>query len=183
MSYIKEELESMLIEHPKNEAKLTEIDLKLDDYNTRLDYAGTVYQDTAEEVIENMQLSSNNYDELHSNTNKISDKTANTAMNYHKEEYHINREDRIFLQAKIKEFEKIKSELDKKIVRVENMLKQLSEDEEFVVRKYYMKKSKWNYVEKAYFDNFETHKSIKQLQAYRDKALDSMLDIINTGER
>ena len=53
MSYIKEELESMLIEHPKNEAKLTEIDLKLDDYNTRLDYAGTVYQDTAEEVIEN----------------------------------------------------------------------------------------------------------------------------------
>lgn len=63
MSYIKEELESMLIEHPKNEAKLTEIDLKLDDYNTRLDYAGTVYQDTAEEVIENMQLSSNNYDE------------------------------------------------------------------------------------------------------------------------
>lgn len=104
-------------------------------------------------------------------------------MNYHKEEYHINREDRVFLQAKIKEFEKIKSELDKKIVRVENMLKQLSEDEEFVVRKYYMKKSKWNYVEKAYFDNFETHKSIKQLQAYRDKALDSMLDIINTGER
>ena len=78
---------------------------------------------------------------------------------------------------------RIKSELDKKIVRVENMLKQLSEDEEFVVRKYYMKKSKWNYVEKAYFDNFETHKSIKQLQAYRDKALDSMLDIINTGER
>ena len=31
MPYIKEELESMLIEHPKNEAKLTEIDLKLDE--------------------------------------------------------------------------------------------------------------------------------------------------------
>ena len=30
MTYIKEELESMLIEHPKNEAKLTEIDLKLE---------------------------------------------------------------------------------------------------------------------------------------------------------
>ena len=56
MSYIKEELESMLIEHPKNEAKLTEIDLKLDEYNTRLDYAGTVYQDTAEEVIENIVI-------------------------------------------------------------------------------------------------------------------------------
>ena len=62
------------------------------------------------------------------------------------------------------------------------MLNQLSEDEEFVIRKYYMKKSKWNYVEKAYFDNFEIHKSIKQLQVYRDSALDSMLEVINVGE-
>ena len=31
MSYIKEELESMLIEHPKNEAKLTEIDFSRHD--------------------------------------------------------------------------------------------------------------------------------------------------------
>ena len=182
MKYIKEDIENMLIEHPKNEAKLTEVKLKLEQYNKRLDYAGTVYEDTPEEIIEAMQLSGNGYDTFHSNTNKVSDKVANTAMNYHKEEYHINKEDRAFLERKVKEYQDIKLELDQKIVRVENILNQLSEDEEFVIRKYYMKKSKWNYVEKAYFDNFEIHKSIKQLQAYRDSALDSMLEVINVGE-
>ena len=103
-------------------------------------------------------------------------------MNYHKEEFHIIIEDRAFLERKVREYQDIKLELDQKIVRVENMLNQLSEDEEFVIRKYYMKKSKWNYVEKAYFDNFEIHKSIKLLQVYRDSALDSMLEVINIGE-
>ena len=44
-----------------------------------------------------------------------------------------------------------------------------------------MKKSKWDYVERAYFNKFEIHKSIKQLQNYRDNAIESMLDILNIG--
>ena len=102
-------------------------------------------------------------------------------MSYHKEMYHINREDRAFLERKIQELSEIKDELDKKIVRVTNLMEQLSVEEEFVIKAYYMKKSKWDYIEKEYFNEFEKHKSIKQLQTYRDIALENMLEIINTG--
>lgn len=182
MQYIKEELEAMLREHLKNESKLNEIELKKEEYQERLRYAGTVHQETDKEIIENMQLAGRGYDSIYSNTNTTSDKTLNTVIRYHKEEQHINREDREFLERKIEEFDKIKDNLNKKIVRVRNMLEQLSEDEEFVIRKYYMKKSKWDYVEKEYFDTFDVHKTVKQLQTYRDSALTSMLDILNVGE-
>lgn len=182
MKYIKEDIEKMLREHLKNEAKKTEIQLKREEYEERLEYAGTVYKDTESEIIENMQLSGQAYDSVHSNTNKISDTTANTAMNYHKEEIHINKEDRIFLERKIRECEAEEKKLDKQIVRVNNLLNQLSTDEEFVVTTYYMKKAKWDYVEREYFSNFEIHKSIKQLQTYRDKAFENMLEVINVTE-
>lgn len=177
--YIKEDVEKMLREYPKNEAKKTEIQLKHEEYEERLSYAGTVYKDTEKEIIENMQLMGQAYDSIHSNTNKISDTTANTAMNYHKEEVHVNKEDRVFLERKILECEVEEKKLDKQIVRVRNLLNQLSADEEFVITTYYMKKAKWNYVEKEYFDNFEIHKSIKQLQTYRDNAIKGMLEVIN----
>jgi ribosomal protein L11 methylase PrmA len=177
--YIKEDVEKMLREYPKNEAKKTEIQLKHEEYEERLNYAGTVYKDTEKEIIENMQLMGQAYDSIHSNTNKISDTTANTAMNYHKEEVHVNKEDRVFLERKILECEEEEKKLDKQIVRVRNLLNQLSADEEFVITTYYMKKAKWNYVEKEYFDNFEIHKSIKQLQTYRDNAIKGMLEVIN----
>lgn len=177
--YIKEDVEKMLREYPKNEAKKTEIQLKHEEYEERLSYAGTVYKDTEKEIIENMQLMGQAYDSIHSNTNKISDNTANTAMNYHKEEVHVNKEDRVFLERKILECEVEEKKLDKQIVRVRNLLNQLSADEEFVITTYYMKKAKWNYVEKEYFDNFEIHKSIKQLQTYRDNAIKGMLEVIN----
>lgn len=180
--FIKEELEAMLREHPKNESKLTEIKLKAEEYQERLKYAGTVHQETDDEIIENMQLAGRGYDGVYSNTNATSDKTLNTVLKYHKEEQYINREDREFLERKIEEFNKIEDELNKKIVRVKNMLEQLSEDEEFVIRKFYMKKSKWDYVEKEYFDTFDIHKTVKQLQTYRDNALASMLEILNIGE-
>lgn len=179
MKYIKEDVEKMLIEHPKNEAKLTEVELKLEEYQQRLEYEGTRYEDTSEEVIEAMQLSGQAYDSIPSNTNKVSDKIANVAMNYHKQEKYINKEDRFFLKTKINEYQNIKDTLDKKIVRVKNLLNQLSEDEEFVVRKYYMKKAKWDYVENQYLMEYKKPKSIKQLQAYRDNALKSMLEILN----
>lgn len=56
MKYIKEDIEIMLENHLKNQAKLTEIELKKEAYEKRLEYAGTVYEDTEKDVIENMQL-------------------------------------------------------------------------------------------------------------------------------
>ena len=182
MKYIKEDIEKMLREHLKNEAKKTEIQLKREEYEERLQYAGTVYKDTEAEIIENMQLAGQAYDSIHSNTNKVSNTTANTAMNYRKEEIHINKENRVFLERKILECEAEEKRLDKQIVRVKNLLNQLSKDEEFVVTTYYMKKAKWDYVEREYFSNFEIHKSIKQLQTYRDNAFNNMLEVINITE-
>lgn len=182
MQYIKEDIERMLKDHLKNQAKLTEIQLKKEEYEKRLEYAGTVYEETENEIIENMQLAGQAYDSIHSNTNKVSDKVLNTAMNYHREERHINKEDRQFLQTKLEELNKLKDELDKKIVRVENMINQLSAEEKFVVKIYYMEKSKWDYVSQQYCMEFQKPKSINQLLNIRDMAIKSMLDVLNIGE-
>ena len=182
MQYIKEDVERMLKDHLKNQAKLTEIQLKKEEYEKRLEYAGTVYEETENEIIENMQLAGQAYDSIHSNTNKVSDKVLNTAMNYHREERHINKEDRQFLQTKLEELNKLKDELDKKIVRVENMINQLSAEEKFVVKIYYMEKSKWDYVSQQYCMEFQKPKSINQLLNIRDTAIKSMLDVLNIGE-
>ena len=181
MQYIKEDVETMLKDHLKNQAKLTEIQLKKEEYEKRLEYAGTVYEETENEIIENMQLAGRAYDSIHSNTNKISDKVLNTAMNYHREERHINKEDRQFLQTKLEELNKLKDELDKKIVRVENMINQLSTEEKFVIKIYYMEKSKWDYVSQQYCMEFQKPKSINQLLNIRDTAIKSMLDVLNIG--
>lgn len=182
MQYIKEDVETMLKDHLKNQAKLTEIQLKKEEYEKRLEYAGTVYEETENEIIENMQLAGQAYDSIHSNTNKISDKVLNTVMNYHREERHINKEDRQFLQTKLEELNKLKEELDKKIVRVENMINQLSTEEKFVIKIYYMEKSKWDYVSQQYCMEFQKPKSINQLLNIRDTAIKSMLDVLNIGE-
>ena len=182
MQYIKEDVERMLKDHLKNQAKLTEIQLKKEEYEKRLEYAGTVYEETENEIIENMQLAGQAYDSIHSNTNKVSDKVLNTVMNYHREERHINKEDRQFLQTKLEELNKLKDELDKKIVRVENMINQLSAEEKFVIKIYYMEKSKWDYVSQQYCMEFQKPKSINQLLNIRDTAIKSMLDVLNIGE-
>ena len=83
--YIKEDIEKMLRNHKKDEAKLTEVQLKKEEYQEQLYYAGTVNEDTEKEVIENMQIVGQAYDSIHSNTNNISDKVSNTAINYKKE--------------------------------------------------------------------------------------------------
>ena len=182
MQYIKEDVERMLIEHPKNESKLTEIQLKREEYQQRLEYAGTVHEDTPDEIIEGMQLGGQAYDSVHSNTNKISDKTFSTAVNYHKEERHINKEDRSFLERKLLEYEEIENNLNKKIVRVKNLLNQLSAEEEFIIRVYYMQKAKWDYVSQQYCIEFQKPKSINQLLNIRDVAIKSMLEVLNIGE-
>jgi hypothetical protein len=171
----------MLKNYKEDEAMLTELQLKIEEYGERLEYAGTVHEDTAEEVIADMQLAGQAYDSIHSNTNKISDKTANTALNYKKEQRHINKEDRAYLTRKINEFETEKEKLNKKVVRVKNMLNRITKEEKFVISEFYFERSKWDYIEKIYFEEFEKHKSIKQLQAYRDNALNQMLNIINVG--
>lgn len=181
MKYIKEDIEKMLREHLKNEAKKTEIQLKREEYEERLNYAGTVFQDTENEIIENMQLAGKGFDTVYSNTNKVSDTTANTAMLYHKEKRHINKEDRQYLENKIAECEAEEKRLDKQIVRVKNLLNQLTREQNFIVTSYYLEKSKWDYVANQYFIEYQKPKSINQLLNIRDTAIESMLDILNIG--
>ena len=136
--YIKEDVEKMLIEHKENEGKKIEIELKLEEDQQRLDYAGTVYEDSEKEVIENMQISGQPYDSVHSNTNKISDKVSNTAMNYKKELSHINKEDRDFLNSEINRLTLEKDRIDKKIVRVKNWLDKLDDREATIIEEFYI---------------------------------------------
>ena len=103
--YIKEDVEIMLRNHKKNEAKLTEVQLKKEGYQEQLCYAGTVYEDTENEIIENMQVAGQAYDSIHSNTNKISDKVSNTVANHKNELNHINKFDRQYINSKIIECE------------------------------------------------------------------------------
>ena len=179
--YIKEDIEKMLRNHKKDEAKLTEVQLKKEEYQEQLYYAGTVNEDTEKEVIENMQIAGQVFDSIHSNTNKISDKVSSTVLNYEKELNHINKEDREYLKRQIAKLNIDKGKLNKIVVRVKNMIEPLTQEEKFVIETYYMRKSKWDYVEKAYFKEFEKYKCVKQLQTYRDNAMEKMLNIINAG--
>ena len=61
------------------------------------------------------------------------------------------------------------------------MLNRITKEERFVIELFYLERSKWDYIEKEYFNEFERHKSIKQLQTYRDNAIEKMLNIINIG--
>lgn len=182
MTYIKEDIETMLRKLPENEAKKTEIELKIEEYQERLILAGTVYQDTEEDVIQGMQLSAKNISDMPlSITNKTSDTTANTAMSYRKEINYVNKEDRETLERRIEQLETTKKELDREIVRTKNMLNRLSKEEKFIITSYYIEKSKWDYVSNEFFEEYQKPKSIKQLQNIRDEALKKMENIINIG--
>lgn len=79
------------------------------------------------------------------------------------------------------ELKTIKDDLDKKIVRVENMMIPLSTEEKFIIKTYYMEKSKWDYVSQQYCIEFQKPKSINQLLNIRDNVIESMLETLNTG--
>ncbi len=182
MEYIKEDLEAMLRSHLKNEAKLTEIKLKQEEYEERLQYAGTVYQDSKEDIIEGLQLSGQAISDIpRGNTNKVSDTTYNTVVGYNRELNHINKENRTYLENKIEQCKKEIEKLNKVIVRVNNMLQQLSNEEEFIIKSYYMRRAKWDYVANEYYEEFQKPKSINQLLNIRDNAMKSMLEILNTA--
>ena len=181
MKYIKEDVETMLRNHLKNEAKLTEIKLKKEEYEERLRLAGTVYEDSKEDVIEGMQLAGQVISNIpRSITNKVSDTIYSTVANYNKEIRHVNKENRVYLERKIIECEEETKRLDKIIVRVNNILQQLSNEEEFIIKTYYMRRAKWDYVSNEYYEEFQKPKSINQLLNIRDNAIDSMLEILNT---
>ena len=181
MQYIKEDVENMLKQHKENEGKILEIELKLEEYQQRLDYAGTVYEDTEQDVIENMQLTGQTYDSVRSNTNKISDKVSNTALNYHKEQYYINKEDRTHLANEIKRLLNEKDILDKKVVRVKNWLDKINEKESFILIEFYInnKGKDWNKVVKEYNKKFDRELTDRQLRTTRDKAIQNVLKIVN----
>lgn len=181
MSYIKEDIENMLKKHKENEGKLFEIELKIDEYENRLNYAGTVYEDTQEEVIQNMQLAGQPYDSIHSNTNKISDKTSSTAMNYKKELIHINKEDRVFLENEIRRLETEKEDLNKKIARVKNWLDKIDSRESLILKEFYInnKGKNWDKAVVAYNKNTDKELQKRQLVTIRDKAIEKILNIIN----
>lgn len=181
MKYIKEDVENMLKAQKKNEAKITELELKIEEYENRLDYAGTVYVESDEEVIRSMQLSNNVSEVVSGKTNKTSNVTENTAMNYKKEKLHINKEDRQYLENKITEFKDERDRLNKQVVRVKNMLNQLSTEEKFIVETYYFDRSKWDYVSQQYCTEFQKPKTVNQLINIRNIALESMLEIVNVG--
>lgn len=181
MEYIKEDIETMLINHKENEGKLSEIEIKIDEYQERLDYAGTVYEDTEKEVIENMQLGGQAYDNIHSNTNKISDKVSSTAINYKKEQTHTNKEDRDFLETEIDKLKIKKNKLDRKIARVKIWLDKVDDEEAIILEEFYInnKGKKWDKAVKAYNKREEKELTRRQLITKRDEALKKILKMVN----
>lgn len=181
MEYIKEDVEKMLKEHKGNEGKKVEIDLKIDEYQQRLDYAGTVYEDNEKEVIENMQIAGQAYDSIHSNTNKISDKVSTTAMNYEKELNHINKEDREFLNSEIRRLTLERDKINKKIVRVTNWLDKLENRESTIIEKFYIENEgkNWDKAVKEYNKEVDKELQKRQLVTIRDQAIEKILNIIN----
>lgn len=181
MEYIKQDIEKILIEYKENEGKKIEIELKVDELQQRLDYAGTVYEDNEKEVIENMQIAGQAYDSVHSNTNKISDKVSNTAINYKKELNYINREDRNFLNREIDRLFLEKDKIDKKIVRVKNWLDKLDTRQATILEEYYInnKGKNWDKTIKAYNKKMDKELQKRQLVTIRDEAIEKILNIVN----
>ena len=179
--YIKEEIETILIEHKEDEGKLFEVELKIDEYTERLEYAGTVNEESIEEAIEGMQLSGNGYDNIPAKTNKTVDKTYNTAINYKKEQRYINKEDREYLERKLEELKQEERELNKKIARVKNWLDKVEEREAFVLKELYInnKGKNWKKVIEEYKNQFGKELTDRQLRTIRDKAINTILKIVN----
>ena len=83
------------------------------------------------------------------------------------------------LKYQIRSGSRILSEAFTSRVAADLAFNQLSEDENFVMTTYYMQKSKWDYVSNRYYEEYKKPKSVNQLLNIRDRAMRSMLDIIN----
>lgn len=177
---LKEDIISKLILHKEKEGKKIEIELKIDEYQKRLDYAGTVYEDNEKDIIENMQIAGQAYDSMHSNTNKISDKVSSTAFNYKKELNHINKEDREFLENEIRRLTLEKDKVDKEIARVKNWLNKITEEQNTVIYLFYIenKGKKWNKVVEEYKTEYNKDITDRGLRKIRDKAIESITNMV-----
>lgn len=63
--------------------------------------------------------------------------------------------------------------------KVDRMLEALNNEQNLIVKTYYMYEPKWNYVSTTYFEVYKESRTINQLKNIRDTALDIMLDVIN----
>ena len=181
MNEIKQDIEKILIEHKENEGKRLEIELKLEEYQQRLDYAGTVHEDNEEEVIENMQTAGQAYDILNTKTNKRTDKVYNTVINYKKELKYINKQDRDFLNKEIERLNNKKEIIDKKIVRVKNWMDKLEIRERIILEEFYInnKGKNWDKAVTEYNKKENKELSRRQLISIRDKAIEKILKMVN----
>lgn len=181
MKEIKQDIEKILIEHKENEGKRLEIELKLEEYQQRLDYAGTVYEDNEKEVIENMQTAGQAYDTLNARTNKKTDKVYNTAINYKKELNYINTQNRVFLNREIERLIIERDIIDKKIVRVKNWLDKLESRERTILEEFYInnKGKNWDKALIEYNKKENKELSRRQLISIRDKAIGKILKMVN----
>jgi F0F1-type ATP synthase alpha subunit len=182
MSYIKEDVESMLKEFKKDEAKLNEIEFKLESLEERIKYAGYVEESSDNETIESMQLGSKVCEIPSGKTNKISNVTEQVAMTYIREMVHINKEDVTRLEKEVAKYEEEKDRYSKQIARVQNLLGILNDRQRLVITEYYInnKKKDWDGVAKTYAQEYPGKDlSVKQLQNIRDIALNDMLEVLN----
>lgn len=182
MSYIKEDVENMLREHKKDEAKLLDIQFKIESLEERLRYAGYVEESSDSETIESMQLGSKGFDTPSGRTNKISNVTEQVAMSYVKEMIHINKEDRDKLEIEIEKYQEEKDKYNKKIARVKNLLEILTDKQRIVIEEFYINHNRgdWKKVCIIYGQKFPKDLTVKQLQNIRDSALRDMLEVVNT---
>ena len=181
MNYIKEDIECMLREHRKDEAKLLDIEFKMESLEERLKYAGYVEEATDRETIESMQLGVSGCEIPSGRTNKISNITEKVAMSYTKEMVHINKEDRDRLEKEIEKYQEEKDKYNKKIVRVKNLLQILTEKQRIVIEEFYINNNRgdWRKVAKICENRLPKDLTVKQLQNIRDIALKDMLEVIN----
>ncbi len=183
MKYIKEDIENILKKQKEKEGKVFEIDFKIDGYQQRLELAGTVYEDTEKETIENMQLKGQPYDSIHSNTNKTSDKVADTAINYKKEQRHVNKEDRDYLESEIDRLKLEKDTLNKQIARVKSWIDKLNTEEAIILEEFYINNEgkNWDKAVKAYNENEKINKELqkRRLKEISNNAIEKILKIVN----
>ena len=61
------------------------------------------------------------------------------------------------------------------------MINQLTIEQRFVIETYYTERAKWDYVQDRYYEEFKIPKNARQLQRYKEEALESMLEVLNVG--
>lgn len=101
-------------------------------------------------------------------------------MNYNKEQYHINKEDRDYLENEIARLQNEKDRIDRNVARVKNWLDKLNDKESFILTEFYIKNKgkNWNKAVKEY-NKKQNELSERQLRNIRDEGIENILKIVN----